>query len=353
MASASSAQVVDLLASGFDDHSIQRFDGATGATLQTFGTDVLGQPGGLASGRRGRVYVADYLRDAVLRFDGDSGAFLDVFTSQPIPGPWGLAFGPDGRLFAASYDTATVIALDAVTGAVQGVFAEGAGMFHPRGIAFGPGGDLFVASEGPVMGVLRFDGATGAPLGTFVAVPGTPTGVTFGPHGDLFVSSSSGTAGSVHRFDGGTGAPIAVLSAGTDLNGPHGLAFGPDGHLYVCSVQNDSVVRVEVTGNTFLDVFIEMPRDTGPVFPLFRRRVAPLFTSALEGGASGRAGRSRPDGQPGTEPLVERIARFVRKAGSAVFPPPHAAASAPPAASAPRPTDAPAAGSASTPGGER
>jgi hypothetical protein len=55
------------------------------------------------------------------------------------------------------------------------------------------GGDLFVSSVG-TDSVLRYNGTTGAFVGTFTGAPAAfPEGVIFGPDGNLYVSGGVGT----------------------------------------------------------------------------------------------------------------------------------------------------------------
>src|SRR5438105_8773640 len=62
---------------------------------------------------------------------------------------------------------------------------------------------------------------------------------------DLFVSS--GNTNSILRYDGASGAPLgAFVSAGSGgLDSPQGLTFGPDGSVYVSSSGNDSILRYD------------------------------------------------------------------------------------------------------------
>src|SRR5207244_10040717 len=51
-----------------------------------------------------------------------------------------------------------------------------------------------------------------------------------------FISDDRGGPGSVQRYDGTTGASLGTVAAGGALSGPTGLVFGPDGNLYVTSI---------------------------------------------------------------------------------------------------------------------
>src|SRR5262245_11891127 len=63
--------------------------------------------------------------------------------------------------------------------------------------------------------VLRFEGATGAPLGTFASAIDGPEGLTFGPDGNLYVSGFNSNV--VARFNGTTGTFINNFASGGGL----------------------------------------------------------------------------------------------------------------------------------------
>jgi len=139
---------------------------------------------------------------------------------------------------------------DGNTGASLGTFASGGALSGPTGLVFGSDGNLYVTSidNGKV---LRYNGTTGAFLGTFVDnIPHCdastcgfalgPLGLAFGPDGNLYVSNDF--TNTVTRYNGTTGASLGIfVSAGLDV--PTGLVFGPDGNLYVSSFNSSSVER--------------------------------------------------------------------------------------------------------------
>jgi DNA-binding beta-propeller fold protein YncE len=118
-------------------------------------------------------------------------------------------------------------------------------------------GDLFVSSL-TQNSVRRYDGDTGAFVGTFIS-PGLgglsgPHRGTFGPDGSFYVASANNDR--VLRYHGSTGAFIDVFASAAQLDYPVDLQWGPDGHLYVSSQLNDSIVRFNGSTGAFIDVFV-------------------------------------------------------------------------------------------------
>jgi len=219
-------------------NDVLRFDGATGAFLGDF-TDSgqLTDPRGIIFGRDGNLYVADGDGPGqVQRYNGQTGAFLDTFVSLASGGlshPSGMLFGSDGNLYVIATDQSEVLRFQGPTGKHPGAFIDtfvtsGSGGLHiPLALTFGPDGNLYVANSqannSTPGGILRYNGKTGAFIDTFVA-PGSgglikPLSVVFGAGGDLFVGSSDATGGSVAsphtstvlRYDGITGAFLGTF----------------------------------------------------------------------------------------------------------------------------------------------
>jgi hypothetical protein len=211
------------------------------------------------------LYVASRDSDAILRYDGVTGAFLDTFVpsgSGGLDSPSSLVFDPDGNLYVSSQFLGQVFKYNA-SGSFLGVPVSGLptntdGAF---GLTFGADGNLYIANSG-ADDVLRFDGST---VSIFVR-PGSgglslPRQGVFGPDGNFYVASQN--TGSVLRYDGLTGdfldtfASTSVEALG---QGPMWIEFGTDGYLYA-SVRTtsagyaDSIVRFDAATGAFVDTF--------------------------------------------------------------------------------------------------
>jgi hypothetical protein len=197
-----------------------------------------------------------------------------------------------GYLFVPSLDTNNVPRYDESTGAFVDEFVrhKSGGLVDATGVVISPHDhNVYVssghfASPGQVVGVLRYDGSTGAFLNEFAGRPylTSPRAMLFGPDGnsdgklDLYVADGNddGPGGAVVRFDGITGAFIDyfVSRGSSPLSHPNGMVFGPDGNLYVTSSGTAQVLRYDGTTGAFLGAFIASNSDhvlTTPVTVTF------------------------------------------------------------------------------------
>lgn len=243
-----------LLISNPATNSILRYSDS-GMALGAFvasGSGGLSNPGGLAFGPAGDLFVVSRNTNSVLRFLGANGAPIGAFVNSNLNGPTDLAFGPDGNLYVANAGPlpAQIQRFDSTNAAYLGNFITGAvpDVNTPLYIDFGSG-ELAVGTG--TDRVFRFDGATGAALGSFVR--DTPEGVAYGPDGSLYIAQRiSGNI--VRRAPNGVLTEFVPMGSGGLLS-PTDIAFGPDNNLYVLSNGGDRVLRFDGTG-AFLDTFI-------------------------------------------------------------------------------------------------
>ncbi len=238
------------------------------------GALVSGAPSGhfnpLTFGPDGNIYTAvgtgaGY--NTVQRFDGSSGAFLDTFikndnADHPINGVRDIIFR-ENYVYVASAYTHEVLRYDAITGAFVDVFvlAGAGGIAHPDGMFFGPDSNNDGVAELYVTGwtshnIVRYDGATGQPLGTFVT-PGSG-GLSYpfamAQRGTELFVTSAGT-NRILKYNVNTGAYLGVAASGNGLDYPRGITFGSDNLMYVSSGNNDRIMRFAATG-AFVDDYV-------------------------------------------------------------------------------------------------
>ena len=247
------AQADLLVSSG---NSVLRFDGTTGASLGNFvapGSGGLGSAGDLTYGPDGKLYIGDLgnFTKNIKKYDGTTGAFLSNFVTDTGLPFFHIGFGPDANLYTYELLGVAVARYNGTTGAPLGSFTSGALVIGSGGFAFGTDGNLYAStaqsSLSPDPGVDVFNGTTGVFIRELTGV--SPGSLTFGPDGNLYVAASS----QVLRYDAmaGTFSPFA---SGGGLMNPGELAFGPDGNLYVGST--NSILRYDGKTGTFLSVFV-------------------------------------------------------------------------------------------------
>jgi hypothetical protein len=146
-----------------------------------------------------------------------------------------------------------VVKFNGVTGSPLGTFVNAAG----ANFTFGTGGDFFRIDQSNTS-VLRYNGSTGQLIGTF------STGITgaialhFGPGGDLFVNSLN----SIKRFNGVTGAFVGdfVTAGSGGLTGVLDFLFTTDNRLLVSGGSggpNDKILQYDGTTGAFVGVFAQ------------------------------------------------------------------------------------------------
>ncbi|MFO0808128.1 MAG: S8 family serine peptidase [Gemmataceae bacterium] len=231
----------------------------------------------LQLGPDGNVYVASHDTDVVEVFEGGTGRFLRNLSTPggELDGPWGTVFGPDGRLYVGGRYSHNVVRFDIGTGSYA-VFvpANSGGLGSPRGLAFGSDGNLYASSGSDSTGdpsadtVKRFNGATGAYIGNFVAAGSggltNVNGIAFGPDGNLYVASN--VTLEVKRYSGQTGAFIDnfVPAGSGGIGGARNIIIPGDGYLYLTDANaSTNVFRYSATTGAFVDVFALGPPGNG------------------------------------------------------------------------------------------
>jgi len=226
----------DLFLTDVSTSTVDEYNGTTGAFVRTFvpyGGGGLLSPADLKFGPNGDLFVSDHFK--VQEYDGVTGAFVKTFVPPGSGGLGNMVFGPNGDLFVSDSSTGTILEYNGKTGAFVSIFVTkgSGGLINPSGLAFGPHGELFVGSNGNSFpsadaAVLEYDGTTGAFVKTFVPFLGGglihPAGMALGPNGDLFVADA--LLGAVLEYDGTTGTFVTAFATGL-ASLPTDVTFGP------------------------------------------------------------------------------------------------------------------------------
>lgn len=257
-----------LVASNTDPGRVLRYDGLTGAFVDAF---VPTASGGLrftvgmtiAVGGDGNLYITNAsgiggTGGGVWRYSGTTGAFIDAFVplgSGGLDNPEHLTFGPDGNLYVTDYFLNAVLRFNGTTGAFMGTFAS-TGLSRPEDLLFGRDGNLYVSDD---THVVRYNGTTGAFIDNFVPVGSggifAIRQIAIGPDNNFYAASAGG---GVYRYNGTTGAFIDVFvpvgSGGQ--SSIWGIEFGPDNNLYVTPAFGNNVLRFNGTTGAFMGAFV-------------------------------------------------------------------------------------------------
>ncbi len=249
--------------------AVLRYNGTTGAYLNTFvsqgsgGLAFGGITAGLAFGPDGNLYVASGATNQVLEYNGSTGAFIEAFVSAGSGGlsePSGVTFGPDGNLYVSSWGSNAILRYEGPQNGSPGaplpasgqsgatfVAPSSGGLVQPLNLIFGPEGNLYV-DGGQTLGILRYNGSTGAFMDTFI--PGGTggliggRGIAFDQEGRFYVGDSSGA---VHRYDsqGNYLGDLLVDSVNPSLSKPLGMTFDAQGDLLISCRDSNTVVRYD------------------------------------------------------------------------------------------------------------
>src|SRR4051794_2878463 len=253
----SAALLVLLLAAGaaVAAYEFQTAWGTAGA-----GAGQLNNPGLIAVGPDGSVYIADTGNQRVQKFTSD-GAFLATIGSAgagqgQFNSPNSVAVGPDGTLYVADSGNHRVQRFDANGGFIStwGSLGAGAGQFGGMaGIATAPDGSVFVADiDNKRVEKFLADGTYLQDITSGAGGFGTISGVAVGQDGSLYVVDQQ--LNRVERFDLNGVFQNAWGSQGAgdgQFNAPRGVAASAAG-VYVADSNNNRVEKFTTTG-AFVD----------------------------------------------------------------------------------------------------
>ncbi len=140
------------------------------------GEGELSRPWGITVDAHGDVYVADSDTSGVIkRFNGTTGALIETFISDSgnFDEAFDIDFGPDGNLYVSDLVNAKIVRYQGPRRAGAGTFIDtfisaGGSLTQPAGIEFGADGDLYICNF-PGTKVLRYEGPNSGSPGTFVS----------------------------------------------------------------------------------------------------------------------------------------------------------------------------------------
>lgn len=245
-------------------------DASSGSESSSSGEASSSESSGSESGTGGpdtglELLVCSFVADAVHRFDLDDGAFLgDLEPARDLDGALGIVVGPDDAIYVASEESNMVLRY-AGAGLERFVWDdpdtdpdETGGLMGAGAVLFGDDGQLYVSSFDSDA-ILRYDGGTGAFDTLFVpsgsgGLDGPDAGMVFGPDGNLYVPGYY--SNTVARFDAATGNSLGDFTPTDMLAEPRTLVFEGD-HLYLANEGSDEVLRFDATSGEFVDVFVE------------------------------------------------------------------------------------------------
>ena len=234
------------ITSSFDVKEVTTADALRRFATGTMGSaDGLGKPYGVAA-HRGRIYVTDTVKRAILMFDVPGKDFKLIGTEGPgkLRKPIGIAIGKSGNIYVADNSAKRAVVFDK-----DGNFLRAFGgrdlMTRPSGIAVSPDETrAYVIDTGGIETqkhhMLIFDAQTGEHLKT-IGTRGRDEGnfnlalqITTAPDGTVYVTDSGNFR--VQAFDRDGNFKLAFGSVGRksgQFARPKGIAADPDGNIYV------------------------------------------------------------------------------------------------------------------------
>lgn len=235
----SQAQAQDVFVGSLNNDNVVRFNSA-GANQGVFASGGISNLIQMAfSPTNGDLYITSFFNNQVRRYNGTTGAFVQSFTAN---GAAGIVFNAAGEFFVTDYINGLVTRATEA-GVSQGTFASG--LTTPLFLTTLANGD-FLTTDGNNNTITRLNSTTGAASLFTNTSLSAPAGMTLGSDGNLYVANRASNA--ITRYNGTTGAFIDTFSSGGTLSGPIDLAFVPDGRLLVANLTGNRVVAINSVG---------------------------------------------------------------------------------------------------------
>ncbi|QNJ96921.1 T9SS type A sorting domain-containing protein [Constantimarinum furrinae] len=187
----------------------------------------------------------------ISKHEWGTGNFIENF-AQGLGGPTRMKIGPDNLLYVLQWNNPSgeenVLRFE-----LDGTFVDeftSTGVPRSIGIDWDSSGDLYVSSYN-LSTITKFDGTTGAEIGTFISGLAGPTNIFFEASGNLVVFNYN--SGVIARYDP-AGNHIEDLITG--VNGCEGFDFFPNGDILI-GVGSDGTVRRYDSNFNFLGNFVD------------------------------------------------------------------------------------------------
>ncbi len=204
------------LVSGLNNNAIFRYDGSTGALIDTFAANISG-PTRMKIGADGYLYALEWNGEArVMRYDLQ-GNFMDTFTNIAVNNSIGLDWDSAGNLYVSSYNENAVYRFDPSGNYMDTPISSG--LSGPTTIWFDATGDLYVSNWNGNF-VKRFDASFMEQPNNFGTIS-KPEGFVEMPNGDLLLGSG-GPSSSVRRYDA-LGNFVTSFATGNGLANPNAI----------------------------------------------------------------------------------------------------------------------------------
>jgi WD40 repeat protein len=242
---------LEILVSNRGNNAISRYDEA-GTYLGDFissGSGGLSEPEDILFHADGTVLVTGFNNTSIKRYNGLTGAYMGEFSSgYTLDGPSKMSIGPDSLIYVTQWGAVQnkVVRFDLLGNFVDEFTSIGA----PKGLGhtWDANKNFYISLFGATGGagtVHKFD-SSGNDSGIFInsVVLDGPTNIWFGANGDMLVEDWN--AGKILRFDS-TGQYVNVFVSG--LTNPEGIAFLPNGNMLVCDWGVDAVHLIDSNGN--------------------------------------------------------------------------------------------------------
>ena len=242
--------------------AVRRFDEITGSHLGIVATSPE-LVEGMTVGTDGKLYVCfnNVGLGFIKKYDLTTGAFIGDFASNVNPAPHRLRFGADGNLYTAEGNG--IRRFNGNTGQDLGYFVPSStnGLNSIVGLVFQPITNDLLVTDGKRIN--RYDETTGVFLGAFNAAAASAYALRdplFGPDGNLYIDNAvGGGAWTIERFDGVTGASLGTFVSQPDGSKQARFTFGPGGNIYSGVFTSSSQVEVRRyngTSGAYIDTFI-------------------------------------------------------------------------------------------------